>query len=53
MARGVHLGVVGIWLALQGTGMDDVTSETEKRSLKTSKTNSAISKQNTHILEGF
>lgn len=53
MAGGVHLGVVGIQLALQGTGMDDITRETEKRSLKNSKTNSVISKQNTHILEVF
>lgn len=53
MAGGVYLGVVGIWLALQGTGMDDITGETEKRSLKNSKANSVISKQNTHILAIF
>lgn len=53
MAGGVHPGVVGIRLALEGTGMDDVTRETEKRSLKNSKTNSVISKQNTYILEDF
>lgn len=30
MAGGVHLGVVGMWLSLQGTGIDDVTNETEE-----------------------
>ena len=53
MAGGIHPGVVGIWLALQGTGMDDINSVTEKRPLNSSKTTSVISKQNTHILQDF
>ena len=47
----VHPGAAGTQLVFQCTGMCEVTGEAEKRPFKSPKTNSALSKENTQLLE--
>lgn len=47
----VHPGATGTQLVFQSTGMCEVTGEAERRPLKSPKTNSALSKENTQLLE--
>ena len=44
-------GATGTLLVCQSTGMCEVAGEAEKRPLKSPKTNSALSKENTQLLE--